>query len=81
MGLSSPTHPMILLNGETMDDMATVIKMLKEEGIRNHFKVMVGGGPISQGFADRIGADGYAENAANAVRIAKSVCAHITVNG
>ena len=61
----------------TMDHMATVIEMLKEEGIRNHFKVMVGGGPISQGFADRIGADGYAENAANAVRIAKHVCAHI----
>ena len=70
MGLSSPTHPMILLNGETMDHMATVIKMLKEEGIRNRFKVMVGGGPISQGFADRIGADGYARNASQAAKLA-----------
>jgi len=70
LGLSSPTHPMILLNGETMDDMATVIKMLKEEGIRNHFKVMVGGGPISQGFADRIDADGYARNASQAAKLA-----------
>lgn len=58
----------------TMDGMATVIEMLKEEGIRDRFKVMIGGGPISQGFADRIGADGYADNAASAVRIAKEVC-------
>ena len=38
----------------TMDHMATVIEMLKEEGIRNRFKVLVGGGPISQGFARNI---------------------------
>jgi corrinoid protein of di/trimethylamine methyltransferase len=63
----------------TMDGMTTVIEMLKEEGIRNRFKVMVGGGPISKAFADRIGADGYAENAANAVRVAKKVCANIPV--
>jgi dimethylamine corrinoid protein len=58
----------------TMDGMATVIEMLKEEGIRDRFKVMIGGGPISQGFANRIGADGYADNAASAVRIAKEIC-------
>lgn len=58
----------------TMDGMATVIDMLKEEGIRDRFKVMVGGGPISQAFADRIGADGYAENAATAVKVAKKLC-------
>lgn len=58
----------------TMDGMATVIEMLKEEGIRDRFKVLVGGGPISQAFADRIGADGYADNAASAVRVAKKVC-------
>ena len=46
----------------TMDGMATVIEMLKEEGIRNRFKVLIGGGPISQAYADRIGADGYASN-------------------
>ena len=57
----------------TMDTMATVIEMLKEEGIRDRFKVLVGGGPISQAFADRIGADGYAANAANAVRVAKTL--------
>jgi methanogenic corrinoid protein MtbC1 len=57
----------------TMDGMATVIEMLKEEGIRDSFKVMVGGGPISQGFARKIGADGYADNATNAVALAKSL--------
>lgn len=63
----------------TMDGMATVIEMLKEEGIRDQFKVMIGGGPISQAFADKIGADGYAENAATAVRVAKEVCAKACV--
>jgi corrinoid protein of di/trimethylamine methyltransferase len=58
----------------TMDGMATVIEMLKEEGIRERFKVLIGGGPISQAFADRIGADGYADNAASAVRVAKGIC-------
>jgi len=58
----------------TMDGMATVIEMLKEEGIRDSFKVMVGGGPISQGFARKIGADGYADNATNAVDLAKKLC-------
>jgi corrinoid protein of di/trimethylamine methyltransferase len=58
----------------TMDGMSTVIEMLKEEGIRDRFKVLVGGGPISQAFADRIGADGYADNAAGAVRVAKQLC-------
>lgn len=59
----------------TMDHMAAVIEMLKEEGIRQRFKVLVGGGPISQGFADQIGADGYAKNAAGAVRVARELCA------
>ena len=60
----------------TMDGMASVIEMLKEEGIRNSFKVMIGGGPISQGFARRIGADGYADNATNAVDLAKRLLAN-----
>jgi dimethylamine corrinoid protein len=59
----------------TMDGMSSVIEMLKEEGIRDRFKVLVGGGPISQAFADRIGADGYADNAASAVKVAKQLCA------
>jgi corrinoid protein of di/trimethylamine methyltransferase len=61
----------------TMDGMSTVIELLKEEGIRDRFKVMIGGGPISQAFADRIGADGYADNAANAVKVARELCARL----
>jgi dimethylamine corrinoid protein len=57
----------------TMEGMGAVIKQLREEGIRDEFKVIVGGGPISQGFADRIGADGYAVNAADAIRLARSL--------
>lgn len=55
----------------TMDGMREVVRLLEEEQIRDRFKVIVGGGPISQGFADRIGADGYAVNAAEAVRVAR----------
>jgi dimethylamine corrinoid protein len=57
----------------TMRGMAEVVKVLNNEGIRNHFKVVVGGEPISQAFADKIGADGYAANARSAVRLIKSI--------
>jgi corrinoid protein of di/trimethylamine methyltransferase len=57
----------------TMDAMADVVNILVKRGIRNKFKVAVGGGPISQAFADRIGADGYSKNAAGAVRLCKSL--------
>lgn len=55
----------------TMDRMSDVIGILNEENIRDKFKVIVGGGPISQSFADKIGADGYSVNAAEAVRLVK----------
>jgi corrinoid protein of di/trimethylamine methyltransferase len=59
----------------TMDGMAQVIKILNDKKIRSRFKVAVGGGPVSQAFADRIGADGYAGNAAEAVRLCKGLAA------
>jgi methanogenic corrinoid protein MtbC1 len=55
----------------TMDGMQVVIEELKNAGITS--KVMVGGGPISLGFAKSIGADGYAKNAAEAVKVAKGI--------
>ncbi|MDR1943718.1 MAG: corrinoid protein [Synergistaceae bacterium] len=58
----------------TMKGMGRVVELLKVRGARERCKVMVGGGPISQSFADRIGADGYACNAAEAVRLAKELC-------
>lgn len=59
----------------TMDGMREVIDLLREAGERERFKVIVGGGPISQGFADRIGADGYAANAAEAVKLVRRLTA------
>jgi len=59
------------LMSTTMDGMSAVINLLKEEGLREKVTVLVGGGPVSQSFAARIGADGYAENATKAVRLAK----------
>ncbi|MDR1829898.1 MAG: corrinoid protein [Candidatus Fibromonas sp.] len=58
----------------TMDGMRDVIDILKEKNLKNRFKVIIGGGPISLGFANKIGADGYAGNAAGAVRLARSLC-------
>ena len=57
----------------TMDEMSTVIEILKEEGIKDSYKVLIGGGPISQAFANKIGADGYADNAAGAIRTANNL--------
>ena len=48
-----------------------MIHSLEEAGIRDQVKVMVGGGPVSQKFAEKIGADGYSQNAVEAVRLAK----------
>jgi len=55
----------------TMEGMSEVIEILNKEKIREDFKVMIGGGPISQVYADKIGADGYSVNAAEAVKLAK----------
>lgn len=57
----------------TMTYMKDVIKALEAAGIRNEVKVMVGGAPVSQGFADEIGADGYSDNANTAVAVAKDL--------
>jgi len=57
----------------TMDGMSQVVRLLQEENIRDRHKVMVGGGPISPGFAKKIGADGYAINAAEAVKVAREL--------
>ena len=59
----------------TMDGMRVVIEKLKEAGIRDKVKVMIGGSPISQKFADEIGADGYSTNAVEAVKLADRLLA------
>jgi len=55
----------------TMDGIDEVIRLLKQQNIRGNYKIIIGGAPISQNFADKIGADAYAVNAAAAVKIAK----------
>jgi len=57
----------------TAPEQRKVIETLKEEGIRDKVKIMVGGGAITQGFADSIGADGYDPTAAGAVKLASSL--------
>ena len=55
----------------TMRSMEHTIRALEEAGLRDDVKVMIGGAPVTQGFADQIGADGYASNAASAADLAK----------
>ena len=50
-----------------------VIDTLKETGVRDQVKVMIGGAPITQRYADEIGADGFSDNASGAVRLARSL--------
>lgn len=55
----------------TMPSMKTTIEALKTAGVRDQVKVFVGGAPITQKYADDIGADGYSDNAPGAVALAK----------
>ncbi|MCD7899122.1 MAG: corrinoid protein [Bacteroides sp.] len=57
----------------TMGYMEIVIEALKEAGIREQVKVMVGGAPVNEDFARQIGADGYSDNANSAVAKAKEL--------
>jgi 5-methyltetrahydrofolate--homocysteine methyltransferase len=55
----------------TMPAMKTTIDALKHAGVREQVKVLIGGAPITQKYAEEIGADGYSENAVGAVALAK----------
>jgi 5-methyltetrahydrofolate--homocysteine methyltransferase len=68
LGLSALITP-------TLDEMPVVIKAIEEAGLRDRVKIMVGGAPVTQEFADEIGADGTAEDAASAVTLAKELLA------
>ncbi len=59
----------------TMPAMRTTIEALKQAGVRDQVKVLIGGAPITQKYADEIGADGYSENAVGAVALAKKAVA------
>lgn len=55
----------------TMTNMKSTISALEQAGIRSKVKVMIGGAPVTEGYAKQIGADGYAEDASKAVALAK----------
>ena len=59
----------------TMPEMKKVIEALQAEGMRDQVKVIVGGAPIDRKFAEQIGADGYGEDATQAVRLARKMVA------
>ena len=65
------------LMSTTMWNMERLVEELKAAGLRDRFRVMVGGGPVSASFAAKIGADAYGANAMEAVRIA-SLKQHIS---
>jgi corrinoid protein of di/trimethylamine methyltransferase len=59
----------------TMPSMRTTIEALKQAGVRERVKVLVGGAPVTRQFAQQIGADGYSEDAPGAVALARQMIA------
>ena len=57
----------------TMPNMETTIAALNTAGLRGAVRVLIGGAPVTQGYADKIGADGYASDASRAVKLAKTL--------
>jgi len=55
----------------TMPAMKSTVDALKQAGVRDKVKVLIGGAPITQKYADEIGADGFSDNAVGAVALAK----------
>jgi len=55
----------------TMASIKTVLEALAEAGVRDQVKIIIGGAPITQDFADKVGADGFATDAGSASRVAK----------
>jgi 5-methyltetrahydrofolate--homocysteine methyltransferase len=61
----------------TMNEMRAIVAGVKERGLDAQCKVIVGGAPVSAQFAAQIGADGYAKNAVEAVRLVKQLAARV----
>jgi 5-methyltetrahydrofolate--homocysteine methyltransferase len=57
----------------TMPSMKTTIDAFQSAGLRDRVKIMVGGAPVTQRYAEAIGADGYSENAGSAVALARKL--------
>jgi corrinoid protein of di/trimethylamine methyltransferase len=59
----------------TMNSMKTTVDAIAAAGVRNKVKIMIGGAPVTQKYADEIGADGYSSNANAAVALARKLSA------
>ena len=70
-----PIIGMSALLTTTMGKMQTTIEALKTAGLRDKIKVIIGGAPLSQEYANQIGADGYAANASSASRLIRQLIA------
>ena len=70
---TAPSWPSSALLTTTMTMMKAVIEALNKAGVRSKTKVMIGGAPITQQYADEIGADGYSDNASAAVALARKL--------
>ena len=57
----------------TMTNMREVVEAIEQAGLRDQVQIVIGGAPITQTYADEIGADGYAKTASSAVRLVRSV--------
>ena len=57
----------------TMPMLKSTIDAVKESGLRDNIKIMIGGAPVTKEHANKIGADGYADDAGSAVKMAKSL--------
>jgi 5-methyltetrahydrofolate--homocysteine methyltransferase len=63
----------------TMPSMKTTIEAFRAAGMREQVKIMIGGAPVTQAYADQIGADAYGENATAAVAVARSLVGAVHV--
>jgi len=59
----------------TMNSMKTTVEAMKAAGVRNNVKIMIGGAPVTEKYAEEIGADGYSTNANGAVALARKLVA------
>jgi 5-methyltetrahydrofolate--homocysteine methyltransferase len=62
----------------TMPSMQTTVEAIKEAGLSDKVRTMIGGAPVTQAYADQIGADGYAPDAASAADRAKELVKEVS---
>ncbi len=57
----------------TMPALKDLIDYIEAKGLRNKYKIVIGGGPVTKEYAEEIGADGYAENAVEAIKVVENL--------